>query len=128
ALEVGEEPLHVVLGVGPLFNAEQGADERFQESLQTGQHPSQQTGLDFRVRQKLLQADLKTTLHDQPPPSGPNTQSYCTQSHYTPVASRHRKNSRPRHGNGEPAHAGTGRKRQPWSTSQWAPDWCCPSR
>jgi hypothetical protein len=68
ALQVGEQSLDVVAGVGTLLRREQGAGEGFEETLQTRQQVVQQTGTNLRVIEQLVQPGLIATFHDHHSP------------------------------------------------------------
>src|SRR5205823_3346855 len=65
--QVGEQPLHVVLGVEPLLGPRQRRDEWPQEGFQAGQDAAQQAGRDLGIFQQFVQADAEPSLHRTSP-------------------------------------------------------------
>jgi len=69
AVQVRQQTLDVVPGVGLLFRRTQRGDERLQERFQTRHHAAQQTRMDLGIIKQFVESDTKTPLHGSSPAS-----------------------------------------------------------
>src|SRR5262249_34874013 len=81
AVQVRQQALDILPGVGLLLGRSQGLDEGSQEGVQPGQRAAQQAGPDFRIAEQFVQPNPKTTLHGSAPFSG----SRPPKEAYTPM-------------------------------------------
>ncbi|HTU23527.1 MAG TPA: hypothetical protein VMG10_36155 [Gemmataceae bacterium] len=63
AIQLGEESLDVVVGVGLLLGRLQGVEEGLQEGLQSWQDAAEQGRWDVGIVEQFVQADTKTSFH-----------------------------------------------------------------
>ena len=70
AVQIRQQPRHVLLGIGPLFRCLQRFDERTQERFQPWQYSTQQSAQNLGILEQFIQPDTKTSFHRLSPFSG----------------------------------------------------------
>ena len=80
AAQVGQQPLDVVPGVGPLLGRAEQRGEGLEEAFQPRQQAAQQAGRDLGIVEQFVQADAKTSLHGASPREVTSTERSCTQT------------------------------------------------
>jgi hypothetical protein len=67
AVQIRQQALDVVLGIGLLLRCRQDPDEGLQEGFQSWEYATQQAGTDFGIVEQFVQPDPKASLHRASP-------------------------------------------------------------